>query len=443
MINADVAFKSGSNPCGGSFEQSTFDKFINAASFGDAAQAAFSFITERLAVLHGGVDVAEERLTLEEIKNAAVLSCDAGFLTFGVKIKGLLRAAAENADVEKTACTNENGKKSGCDLAASAYSRTVFFSVEECDNEVIAPLLYSVNNLNAVVLIGDRAIVENSLSVLQKNGYAGGVLILPTDFSVVDLAVFNFSESFGEFRLFFDDKHFSSLKKGKYADAVRSVFSKRIAFVEMRVNELIASDLDFSRAKKLLNESVTLCFEYLKKYDYKKLVFAKTAAACALCGLPFGDDTAAIADILSEYRLKTEYGEREYLAYKILIKLYSIALASGVRAVRVPSYVLQREELKALMPAAEIAPPPEFYATDDELLKKIKDDRKICDSVKRLNAEIPRLEKIIYIIYGGKRRAEEDYPQSVLLQATKLAPLLTRGVTLLKAVWADGLLELV
>lgn len=437
MINAGVAFKSGSNPCGGSFDQSTFDKFINAASFGDAAQAAFSFITERLALLHGNGDVAEDRLDLEKNKNAVVLSCDAGFLTFGVKIKGLLRAAAENADCEK-----ESYKNYCCDLAASVYSRTVFFSVEECDNEAIAPLLSSVDGLNAVVLIGDRAIVENALSVLQKNGYTGGVLILPTDFSVVDLAVLNLSERFGEFRLFFDDKHFSSLKKGKYADAVRSVFSKRIAFVEMRVNELIAPDLDFSYAKKLLNESITLCFEYLKNYDYKKLVFAKIAAACALCGLPFGDDGAAIADILSVYRLKTEYGEREYLAYKILIKLYSIALASDVCAVRVPSYVLQREELKALMPAAKNAPPPEFYATDD-LLKKIKGDRKLCDSVKKLNAEIPRLEKIIYIIYGGKRRAEEDYPQSALLQATKLAPLLTRGVTLLKAVWADGLLELV
>lgn len=438
MINADVAFKSSSNSCGGSFDRSTFDKFINAASFGDAAQAAFSFITERLAALHGNGDVAEERSALEEIKNAVVLSYDAGFLTFGVKIKGLLRAAAENADCEKETC-----EKTGCDLAASVYSRTVFFSVEECDNEAIAPLLSSVDGLNAVVLIGDRAIVENSLSVLQKNGYTGGVLILPTDFSVVDLAVFNLSDSFSEFRLFFDHKHFSSLKKGKYADAVRSVFSKRIAFVEMRVNELIAPDLDFSHAKKLLNESVTLCFEYLKNYDYKKLVFAKTAAACALCGLPFGDAAAAIADILSEYRLKTEYGEREYLAYKILIKLYSIALASDVCAVRVPSYVLQREELKALMPTAKIAPPPEFYATDGDFLKKIKGDRKLCESVKRLNAEIPRLEKIIYIIYGGKRRAEEDYPQSALLQATRLAPLLTRGVTLLKAVWADGLLELV
>lgn len=431
MINAKAAFKPCLVPCGSSFERSTFDKFINAASFGDAARAAFSFITERIASSCGNGALNGESLVSAEHKNAAVLSCDAGFMTFGMKIRGLMRVAAEN----------ESGEKSAKDLASSVYSGTVFFSVGEGDDESIAPLLSSVENLGAVVLIGDGTIVERALGVLQKNGYTGGVLILPTDFSAVDYTVFSLSDGFGEFRFFFDDMYFSSLKKGKYADAVRSVFSKRITFVEMRVNELITPDSAFLYAKKLLNESVTLCFEYLKNYDYKKLVFAKTAAACALCGLPFGDDTAAIADILSRYGLKTERGEREYLAYKILIKLYSIFFASNVCAVRVPSYVLQREELKALMPDAKIVEPPEFYATDCALPKTIKGDRRLFDCVKRLNAEIPSLEKIIYIIYGGKRRAEEDYPQSALLQATALAPLLTRGVTLLKVVWAEGFLE--
>lgn len=431
MINAKAAFKPCSDTCDSSFERSIFDKFVNAASFGDAARAAFSFITERISSSCGNDALTEEFSVSAEHKNAVVLSCDAGFLTFGMKIRGLMRAAAEN----------ESGEKSAENLAASVYSDTVFFSVGEGDNEAIAPLLASVEDLCAVVLIGDGAIVEKALGVLKKSGYAGGVLILPTDFSVVDYTVFSLSDGFGDFRFFFDDGHFSSLKKGKYADAVRSVFSKRIAFVEMRVNELIAPGSAFLHAKKLLNESVTLCFEYLKNYDYKKLVFAKTAAVCALFGLPFGDDTAAIAGILSRYGLKTERGEREYLAYKILIKLYSIFLASNVCAVRVPSYVLQREELKALIPDAKIAEPPEFYATDCTLPKTIKDDRRLCDCVKRLNAEIPRLERIIYIVYGGKRRAEEDYPPSVLLQATELAPLLTRGVTLLKVVWADGFLE--
>lgn len=407
----------------------TDSPFLSEVFFGNAVQESYAFIVERLAS--------------HTDENAVVLSYDCGFLAFGARLKNALKAAPCG---RSTALFGDaSSSELACGISSnSIYERTSFFSVDDNELDGIGRLVRSIENVGAFVAIGDSELAIEVLGELIKTGYSGEVLVLPTDYSVADAEVYRLSKNLGCVKFFYDDAFFYFLKKGKTADAVRSVFSKRIAFIEMRVNELIGGDFDFSTAKRLLNESVKECLNFLKDYDYKRLVFAKTLSAEAVCDLPFGDDTAAVSKVLKAYGLRTESGEREYLAYKILLKLYSVAIASDVCAVKVPSFVLGREELKSLLPSAAICEPPECYPLNAEReFERVRKDEKIVDCVLRFNAEVPRLERVVYLVYGGRKRAEEEYPQNVLLQAVKSAPLLSRGVTLLKLIWADGFLELI
>ncbi len=184
------------------------------------------------------------------------------------------------------------------------------------------------------------------------------------------------------------------------------------------------------------------------EYDYRKLVCATVVSALACEALPFDNPADRFADVLSTYDLETEPGERSYLAYKILLKLYGVFLCSEEKMLKVPSYVFAVRELTALSEAGarlcEIQAPPAYLA-DDVLLsnvsEKVRGDEVIRATVEELTRRIPFGERMIYSLYGGRKRSVESYSSEAKGNALKLAPAITRGDNLLKIVWASGFTE--
>lgn len=325
-----------------------------------------------------------------------------------------------------------------------------FFSFDDgrLDGKTAKKLIASVSDPVAIVIIGDEELISLAVGFSKELFPFTDLLVLPTDYSFGRFISENACRVKDGLYFGFDDEVFSRLKKNKVADALRSVFSKRLLFVEMRVNELIGAVFDKKVIVEYLNESIRLSGEFFLEYDYKKLVFATVISAAAVGLLPFDNPADRIADVLSTYDLETEPGERAYLAYRILLKLYGVFLCSEEKMLKAPSYVFAKRELTALFEAAYkpfgIQKTPE-YLTDDRTLsvisEKIRRDEIIRATVEELTRRIPFGERMIYSLYGGKKHSVEAYSSEAKGNALKLAPVIAVGDSLYKIVWANGFTE--
>ena len=160
--------------------------------------------------------------------------------------------------------------------------------------------------------------------------------------------------------------------------------------------------------------------------------------------LPFESPAESMSKVLSCYDLDVIEGEREYFAYKMLLKIYGVMLTDCVNMVKVPSYEMCADQLKAIMPGAIIYPKPNYYCNDEKLsalLKTLAEDDKLGGYIQELTLHIPDGEHIVYLVYGGRKSTVELYPQNINAQSLRLAPLICKGDSLLKILWATGVFE--
>ena len=423
---------------------------VAGTAFGDSAVLAEDFITthkncyvsENSAPVQESCSGATENVSTEKFKRAVVLCRDSGYFSVVKRIRAQLK--------EKNA-GNVCGSGAGGEVFGSEPNGVIYFSV---DNDLkrmndVKILLGSAENMSCLVVAGDGELIFSALECCACKKL--DMLIIPTDFNFDKAFAFAEESGISEFikahvYFAFDDNVFSSLRKNDVADAVRGVLSKRILFVEMRVNQLIGLHFDAERAKNLINESIKACGDYFKDYDYKKLIYAKSLGILAELSLPCSNPVKAISDVLALYDIVTQNGEREYLAYKILAKVYGIVLATDIDTLKVPSYAFCKDEIKTLLPHSIIYGAPDYYADNDrlsELLSALKADEKLNVTVEELNRRVPQSEKIIYLLYGGRKYSVEGYPVNIKIQALRLAPLMTKGENLLKIIWAAGFIDLV
>jgi len=429
---------------------------VAGTAFGDGAALAADFITahesenrnarENSATGQEVCSGARENGNAENCKRAVVLCRDSGYFSVVKRIRALLKERNVAKNAEKVCESGTDGEI--FDLEPNGV---IYFSV---DNDLkrmndVKILLESVNNMSCLVVAGDGELVYSALEYCADRMV--DALIVPTDFNF-DKAVLCGEErkenGFMKEQIYFafDEKVFSSLRKNDVADAVRGILSKRILFAEMRVNQLIGLHFDAERAKSLINESIKACGDYFKDYDYKKLIYAKSLGILAETSLPFSDPVKAISDVLSLYDIEAQNGEREYLAYKILAKVYGIALAADIDTLKVPSYAFCKDEIETLLPRSTVYAAPDYYADNEklsELLSALRADEKLNATVEELNRRVPQCEKIIYLLYGGRKYSVEGYPVNIKIQALRLAPLMTKGDNLLKIIWTAGFIDLV
>lgn len=423
---------------------------VAGTTFGAGAALAADFITahenfcarENSAPVQEVCSGARESGNAENCKRAVVLCRDSGYFSVVKRIRAVIGEWSEQ--------NAKNGGSTDGERFVKAPNGVIYFSV---DNDLkrmsdVKILLESVNNMSCLVVAGDGELIFSAIECCANKKV--DALVIPTDFNF-DKAVLCDEErkenGFIKKHVYFafDEKVFSALRKNDVADAVRGILSKRILFAEMRVNQLIGLHFDAERAKSLINESIKACGDYFKDYDYKKLIYAKSLGILAELSLPFSDPVKAISDVLSLYDIETQNGEREYLAYKILAKVYGIALAADIDTLKVPSYAFCKDEIETLLPHSTIYSAPDYYAENNklsELLSALKADEKLNATVEELNRRVPQCEKIIYLLYGGRKYSVEGYPVNIKIQALRLAPLMTKGDNLLKIIWAAGFIDL-
>ena len=434
---------------------------VAGTTFGDGAVLAADFIAahknsytkENSAPVQESCSGLTENVSAKKFKRAVVLCRDSGYFSVVKRIRAVIGERSEQ--------NTKNGGLKG--VSAGGGSETsgenfvkvpggvIYFSI---DNDLkrmnnVKILLESVNNMSCLVVAGDGELIFSALEYCARKKV--DTLIIPTDFnfdkafaSAKEPGISEFMKAHVYFA--FDEKVFSSLRKNDVADAVRGILSKRILFAEMRVNQLIGLYFDAERAKSLINESIKVCGDYFKDYDYKKLIYAKSLGILAELSLPFSDPVKAISDVLALYDIETQNGEREYLAYKILAKVYGIALAADIDTLKVPSYAFCKDEIETLLPNSTIYGAPDYYADNEKLsliLSALKADEKLNATIEELNRRVPQCEKIIYLLYGGRKYSVEGYPVNIKIQALRLAPLMTKGENLLKIIWAAGFIDLV
>ena len=360
------------------------------------------------------------------LSEAVIFTDDFGYFSVCKKIRGFI-ADGNFCEEEKRAFAD----------------RTVFFSVDDgADEKVAERLLGSVKKPLCVAAVGGGELIARAADYCAENNV--DLLAVPLDYSFGCVLKRN-CEFVAEKCFFaFDNDLFSSLQKNRVADVIRQVLSKRILFVEMRVNQLIGLHFDDETPKKLLNESVYECLNYFKNYDYKSLVYAKFLSEKAAMLLPFESPAEGMSKVLSCYDLDVSEGDREYFAYKMLIKIYGVILSDCVNMVKVPSYGMCADQLKAIIPNAKIYPKPSYYCNDENLsmlLKTLAEDDKLGGYIKELALHIPDGEHIVYLVYGGRKSTVELYPQNINAQSLRLAPLICKGDSLLKILWATGVFE--
>ena len=359
-------------------------------------------------------------------REAVIFTDDFGYFSVCKKIRGFV-ADGNFCEEEKRAFAD----------------RTVFFSVDDGADEKIAErLLRSVKKPLCVAAVGGGELIARAVDYCAENNV--DLLAVPLDYSFGCVLKRNCDFVAEKCFFAFDNDLFSSLQKNRVADVIRQVLSKRILFIEMRVNQLIGLHFDDETPKKLLNESVYECLNYFKNYDYKSLAYAKFLSEKAAMLLPFESPAEGMSKVLSCYDLDVSEGDREYFAYKMLIKIYGVMLSDCVNMVKVPSYGMCADQLKAIMPNAKINPKPSYYCNDENLsllLKTLAEDDKLGGYIKELALNIPDGEHIVYLVYGGRKSTVELYPQNINAQSLRLAPLICKGDSLLKILWATGVFE--
>lgn len=417
---------------------------VGGIAFGDATGLITDFILNHFNVF-GIADLAEKSAGFdgkvagsdENISDgsgvvgswsgeAVIFTDDFGYFSVCKKIRGFV-ADGNFCEEEKRAFAD----------------RTVFFSVDDGADEKIAErLLRSVKKPLCVAAVGGGELIARAVVYCAENNV--DLLAVPLDYSFGCVLKRNCDFVAEKCFFAFDNELFSSLQKNRVADVIRQVLSKRILFVEMRVNQLIGLHFDDETPKKLLNESVYECLNYFKNYDYKSLAYAKFLSEKAAMLLPFESPAEGMSKVLSCYDLDVSEGDREYFAYKMLIKIYGVMLSDCVNMVKVPSYGMCADQVKAIMPNAKINPKPSYYCNDENLsllLKTLAEDDKLGGYIKELALNIPDGEHIVYLVYGGRKSTVELYPQNINAQSLRLAPLICKGDSLLKILWATGVFE--
>ena len=417
---------------------------VGGIAFGDATELITDFIlnhfnvfaiadlAEKSAGFDGKVAGSDEKISDGAgvvgswAGEAVIFTDDFGYFSVCKKIRGFV-ADGNFCEEEKRAFAD----------------RTVFFSVDDGADEKIAErLLRSVKKTLCVAAVGGGELIARAVDYCAENNV--DLLAVPLDYSFGCVLKRNCDFVAEKCFFAFDNDLFSSLQKNRVADVIRQVLSKRILFVEMRVNQLIGLHFDDETPKKLLNESVYECLNYFKNYDYKSLAYAKFLSEKAAMLLPFESPAESMSKVLSCYDLDVSEGDREYFAYKTLIKIYGVMLSDCVNMVKVPSYGMCADQLKAIMPNAKINPKPSYYCNDENLsllLKTLAEDDKLGGYIKELALNIPDGEHIVYLVYGGRKSTVELYPQNINAQSLRLAPLICKGDSLLKILWATGVFE--
>lgn len=320
--------------------------------------------------------------------------------------------------------------------------KDVFFCLDEgADEDNVCSLLSSVENTSYIVSIGSTFLAEICYNYAKKHSIF--FIWLPTDFNFS--SVLKMGDNRNDFNVVFDLNYYEKLKKSAQLSGFKSVLSSRILFIEMRVNELINGFTLRKSITGLINDSLKALGKYIVSGNIKELIKANLIRSMIEITLPFASSISAVNLVLNAYKTSCEKEENEYFVYRMLLNLYSLFLNDdGDYLIKLPSIVKCEQRVKELKIEAENLYFPAYSGDEQKteiLCEIIKKDEIIKEYVRALKKVEKNDEQEIYYIYAGRKNTVEVYNAKQRAEALKLAPILQKGDSLLKIMWAAGYIE--
>ena len=336
-------------------------------------------------------------------------------------------------------CTDQGyftlGKSVKDELLSSNLLVTCFCLDKDCFTpKNVQKLLADESGADCVIVVGDDELALNFKKLLSSEFK---LIFMPLSF---DFGAFLQCEEVSNISLVFDDEVFASLSKNKLLSGVKSVLSKRITFIESAVYELIGGLLSEKEYLSLAVYAQECLLNYLSSRSLQSLIRAQFFASLAIGSLPIQNSPLSCASQIVDYEGLAEFGEREYMFYQMLLKIYSLYQNNDTDfLVKLPCPIdcfLEGNN--------QISNLPEFVFDGQRLAeckRAVKDSERIKQSVNKYLAELESLEKVFYSIYAGRKYTVQNYNQKQRTSALKQAPLACAKISLLKLIWADGVLE--
>ena len=181
-------------------------------------------------------------------------------------------------------------------------------------------LLSSVKEVSTVIVTGSEDLaLAVSKFYLNKSVK---VIYLPLDFNY-EFFLKNSLENANNNLVILDESLLAKCNRSAFADCVRRIFARKIFRVEIAVNRAINQDNNLKQAENQLNESEIYLQKYLDTHLIVYLVIAhlKSIIFESITNIEYLPLVAG--EILNKLNANFSLrGEREYLVYKMLLKLY-------------------------------------------------------------------------------------------------------------------------
>lgn len=389
------------------------------------------------------------------MKNSFTLAVESSTASF-ISKKNLILGDA-------TACVFENlaGKTTAILCFASGWYEVGFYLKEELlknnaehfcftleeefgFEQTATKLLNSVCKLDNLVVIGSENLALFALSYSASRSLK--VLYVPQDFCFCEYLT-NLLQGDCNHLLTIDEKLLAKCGRNKLADGLRGVFAKRIIIAEMHANELIAGLSYNKQAENLINEGIKNVNLYLKNRKIEYLVIAILLSSVGEVFSGSANVCVSAGKLLEKMQNFSLKGEREYLLYKMVLRMYNLYFSNDTSfTLGLPGVVVEEQEANELLgeEAFNLSYLPAFFndiEKTQEIKERILKEGKFLPVVKQLLASIEEENALLKREYGGRKYSVEHYSAKQRAKALLLAPYILNKPCAYSLLFASGITQ--
>ncbi len=307
-------------------------------------------------------------------------------------------------------------------------------------------LLRSVNNVGTIIVTASE-----DLAMLISKKYENSkvkIIYLPLDFDYEFFIKHALSSGLDR-AIILDEKLLAKCNRSAFVDCVRRIFARKLIKVEMAVNRAITGDNSKKQVADVLEESQKYLQKYLQTHLIVYLVISHLLSIVSEVLSGFDYIPSIAGEILSKLNANLSLrGEREYLIYKMILRLYKFYFTNDT------SFLLKRcgiarqeEQINKLMGDCYLLDYSLPKTVDlsceelDELKEKVYSDETVIKLIDGYLMELDNEAQIFKKEFGGRKYTVEHYNAKERATALTLTPYLLKNKSAYELLFASGIIE--
>ncbi|MBR3864425.1 MAG: hypothetical protein IKJ19_04870 [Clostridia bacterium] len=314
------------------------------------------------------------------------------------------------------------------------------------DENELDVLLSSVTSVGTVIVTGSE---ELAMLVCKKyQAKKVKIIYLPLDFNY-EFFIKHALEIVDNRVVLLDEKILAKCNRSAFVDCVRRILARKILSVEIAVNQAITGDKDKKQIENILDESKKYLQKYLQTHLIVYLVISHLLSIVYehLSGVEYIPSVAGEVLAKLNYSLSLR-GEREYLIYKMILRLYKFYFTNDTSfLLKRCGIAIQEEQINKLMSDCcllDYSLPKTAYLSDNEIdaiKQKIYKDKKVIELLDNYLLELENEAQILKKEFGGRKYTVEHYNAKERAIALNLTPYLIKNKTAYELLFASGIIE--